>query len=205
MDEVIWAAVFVAVAGTGIAIALARRSRTWILAGIAFALGGIGIAGYALIPDPPLGTAVDVGGWFALVGFFSLLIATALTLVAIGSRGRRRFVVLLAATSLVVGTYLFWTSNWPARFGDVPTRCADTDHDLGPNGGVQRIPPGVRCFDGIAQTSSRPMPTEAVFVPADAICWLALLGWSVFYSFVASYPLMGMAWLFRRRPALALP
>jgi hypothetical protein len=206
MGEVGWTGVFTAVAVLGVVIAVARRSRTWLSAGIAFALGGIGYAGYyVIVPYPPVGTAADVGVWFGVVGFFFLVAATILTLVAMGPHGRRRFLVILAVATLAVGTYLFWTSNWAARFADVPSRCIDTGHHFGPRDGVQRIPPGVRCFNRIAQTRSGPMPTEEVWVQADAVSWLALAGWSVVCGFVMSFPLMGLAWPVRRRPALALP
>jgi hypothetical protein len=191
-----WTAVFATVAGIGIAIAAGRRSRAWILTGIAYTIGGIGYAMYFIVvPDPPVGTAADIGVWFGIGGFLFLFAATVLTLVAIGRRGRHRFLVLFAAATLVVATYEFWTSNWAARTGDVPTRCVNTGHNFGPRSSIQRVPPGVRCSD----------PAGQVFVPADAICWLALAGWSVFYGFVVSFPLMGLTWVVRRRPAFALP
>jgi hypothetical protein len=203
MEKVLWTAVFVVVAATGIAIAVGHRSRTWTAAGIALALGGTGIAFYdAFLPDPPTGTMTDIAGWAAVLGFFCLVIASALILVAIGSSGRRRFLVVLASTTLVVGTYQFWTTNWTARFGDVATRCADTGHALLP-GRVQRIPPGVRCYDEVALVHGRTVPRKAVLVRPDAICWLALGGSSLLYAFVISFPLMGLGWLLQRRSAFS--
>jgi hypothetical protein len=206
MEKAVWTVLFVAVAGTGIAIAVAHRSRMWTATGIALALGGAGIAFYiAFLPDPAVGTMTDIASWAAVVGFFCLVIAAVLILVAIGSHGRRRFLVVLAAATLGIGTYLFWTANWPARFGDVPTRCADTGHAFRPPGHVQRIPPGFRCYDDVALVHGRTVPRESVLVRPDAISWLALAGWSFYYAFAISFPLMGLAWLFQRRSASRRP
>jgi hypothetical protein len=131
-----------------------------------------------------------VAAWLAWVGFISITAAAALTLVAMGRRGRRRFLVVFAAATLVIGTYQFWTTNWVARFGDTATYCDDAGHALQP-GASKRIPPGVECAGG--------------FVDADGISWLALGGWSLFYGFAAAFPVMGLAWLIRQRPALPLP
>jgi hypothetical protein len=100
----------------------------------------------------------------------------------------------------VVGTYQFWTSNWAARFGDVPTRCVDTGHAFRPPGRVQRIPPGVRCYDDVALVHSKTVPKKTVLVPPDAICWLALLGWSLYYSFAMSFRSWGSPGFFGSAP-----
>ena len=191
---------FAVVAGVGIAMMFARGSRVWVAAGLAYAIGGVGFQTYYVIGltgafEAPLNnTAANVAVWFAAVGFISLLIAAVLTLVGIGRDGRHRFLIVFAAVTLTTATYMFWTSNWAARTGDVASRCFDTGYGVGPNAGIERIPPGVRCFDG----------TREVFVPADAICWLALVGWSLFYGFALSFPVYGLAWLAERRTMLAV-
>ena len=202
MEKAVWTAAFVAVAATGIAIVAARRSRTWIAIGILLALGGLGIAFYsAFLPDPPVGKSADIAVWADVLGFFCLVGAGALTLIAIGSQGRRRFLVVLAATTLAVGTYQFWTSNWAARFGDVQTQCLNTGH-AGLPGSVQRVPPGVHCYEDIALAGPKTVPRKVDFVPADAISWLALLGFSAYYACALTFTLMGAGWLLRRRSAL---
>jgi len=201
--EAVWIAVFLVVAATGLGIAAGRRSRSWTAAGIAFALGGAGIAFYnAFLPDPPVGTMTDVASWAAVLGFLCLVIACIFTLVAVGSGGRRRFLVVLAASTLVVGTYQFWSTNWAVRFGDPQTQCFDKGH-LGPPGGIQRIPPGVHCRDDTAVAHSGTVPMKTVFVPADGISWLALGGLSLYYAIALSFPLMGLAWVVRRRSSFA--
>ena len=44
---------------------------------------------------------------------------------------------------------------------------------------------------------------ERGFAPADGISWIALGGWSLFYAFAASFPIMALAWLARRTPGTA--
>jgi hypothetical protein len=148
----------------------------------------------------------DVAIWSATLGFFSLAGAMLVTLIALGAGGRRRFLLAFAATTLTIGVYQFWTSNWAARTGPATDRCISTGH-YGP-GRIERTPPGVHCVRG-DRFVSHPGPgnTELieprggdVFVPADAICWLALVGWSTSYGLLASFPLMGVAWVTRRRP-----
>jgi hypothetical protein len=191
--DVVWTGVFAGVVGSGIAMVLTRRSWTWIAAGAGYILGGIGLLVYLLITltgtyEPPFeGTAVDVAVWSAAVGFLVLCLTAALTLIAIGRIGRRRFLVVFTAATLAVTTYHFWTSNWAARFGGVPSRCSDAGH-LTTRAKVQRIPPGVLCPD----------EGREIFVAADGISWLALAGWWVFLGFAASFPLMGVGWLVRR-------
>jgi hypothetical protein len=200
MIDAIWTTVFIGVAAIGAALLVARRSRIWSAAGLAYVLGGIGFGTYNAIWlvgafEPPFdSTAVDVAAWFAVPGFFALLAATLLTLIAIGRRGRRRFLVVFAAATLAIATYQFWTANWAARFGQAEARCFDTQH-FASRANIQRVPPGVACFDR----------GNEVFVAADGISWLALAGWSVFYGFVASFPLMGLAWAVRQRPLPGSP
>ena len=86
--------------------------------------------------------------------------------------------------------YQFWTTNWVARFGDAAPWCAEAGHALAP-GTIDRIPPRVRCRDG--------------FALADGISWLALGGWSLFYGFALSFPIMGVAWAARRMPPFYRP
>jgi hypothetical protein len=196
--DVIWIAVFAALTGTGVAIAVTARTRLWTAAGLAFALGGLGYGTWAVfrlsgVFDPPAyGAAADVATWFGVAGALSIFAGMLVTLVALGQTGRRRFLVVFAAATLAVGMYEFWTSNWAARTGDVATRCSNTGHDFNSRSSIQRMPPGVRCLDGSRQ----------VFVPADAICWLALAGWSLFFAFVLSFPVLGMGWVVRRWPML---
>jgi hypothetical protein len=189
MVDVIWLGVWVAVTASGIAIIAGRWSRTWVAAGIGCVLGGVGFSvawASSLLGafDPPAeGNADEVAAWFGGLGFLFLVAAAVLTLIAIGRRGRRRFLIVWAAATLAIATYQFWTTNWPARYADTATWCSDTGHEFAP-GHVQRIPPGVQCADG--------------FASADGISWLALGGWSLFYGFVVSFPIMGLAWAARR-------
>jgi hypothetical protein len=190
-----------AVALGAIAVVMIARatSRAWLIAGWAYFVGGV-CAGVSWVIflltdpfDPPVDfTAAGVATWFGAVGFFAIAVAMAATLVAIGRAGRRRFVVVFAAATLAIGTYEFWTSNWAARTASATDRCIDTGHDFGPRTRIQRMPPGVICDER----------GHEVFVPADGICWLALAGWSVFWSLLASYPIMGLGWALRRRPRL---
>ena len=202
MIDVVWLAAWVAVTVAGAVIVRTGRSRLWVAAGIAYILGGIGATTYAAaevtgaIDRPAQGSADDVAVWFAPPGFLALLVATVLTLVAIGPRGRRRFLILFAAGTLAVATYQFWTTNWVVRFGDVASYCFDAGYAPAERG-IQRVPPGAYCSE-----PAIPLRDE-VFVPADGISWLALGGSSAFYGFAASFPLMGFAWVARRRPALA--
>jgi transposase InsO family protein len=140
------------------------------------------------------GTATDLAVWCGGLGFMALLAGAILTLIALGRRGRHQFLLVLAVTTLTIATYEFWTSNWAARYGDVSDRCFYAA--LAPGAGVQRVPPGVRCID--------PGDGEEVFVPADAICWLALGGWSLVYGFAASFPVMAIGWAARRRGGTVL-
>jgi hypothetical protein len=198
MSTAVWIAAFAALAATGVAIAVRARSQLWIVAGIAFALGGLGYETWYVVClagglDPPAdGAAADVAIWFALAGSLSILTGMVLALLALGREGRRRFLVVFAAALLVVGTYEFWTSNWAARTADAQWRCENSGHYFTDQATIQRLPPGVHCVEG----------TRDVFVAADAICWLALVGWSAFYAFVFSFPLLGMDWAARRRLAL---
>jgi hypothetical protein len=199
MLEVTWIAVFLVVTAVGIAMVVRRRTRIWVAAGIGYGLGGTGfvtsltIAVLSTAYDRP-GTATDLAVWFGGLGFMALLAGAILTLIALGRRGRHQFLLVLAVTTLTIATYEFWTSNWAARYGDVSDRCFYAA--LAPGAGVQRVPPGVRCSD--------PGSGEEVFVPADGICWLALGGWSLFYGFVASFPLMALGWAARRRGGTVL-
>jgi hypothetical protein len=194
MEEVVWTIVCAGVAAIGALIALARRSRAWTVAGAAFCLGGLALAvGTVVMPDPPVGAAADVAAWAEVLGALVILVGMVATLVAIGRAGRRKYLAVFAAATLAIATYQFWTTNWSARFGDVQTYCFDHGHGGGP---IQRVPPGVHCHDGKAD----------VFVPADGISWLALVGWSTYWGFIVAFPLMGLAWVVRRRPpGRALP
>jgi hypothetical protein len=189
VEESVWTTVYALVAGIGVLIALRRRSRAWVTAGIAFGLGGLGLAAYEIIlPYPPVGTAMDVAVWAEVLGGLSLFVGMVATLVALGRGGRRKFLALFAGVMLVVSTYQYWTTNWPARYGDVYSHCV---FERGQDGGgsIQRVPPGLHCRgDG-----------GEVFVAADAISWLALAGWSTYFSFIATFPVMGIGWLFTRR------
>jgi hypothetical protein len=191
MEEVVWTSVFAAVAGIGALIAIRSRSRAWTVAGVAYGLGGLGLAAYEIIlPYPPVGTATDVAVWAQVLGGPSVFVGMVATLVALGRGGRRRFLVLFAAVTLAVATYQFWTTNWPARFGEVRSYCTDQSLDFR-GGPVQRVPPGVTCYDR----------GQEEFVPADSLSWVALGGWSLFYGFVLTFPVMGFAWLITwRRP-----
>jgi hypothetical protein len=180
MDNVLWTALFLAVAGSGLAMLVMRRSWMWVLAGTAFVVGGIGCVPYAATEHPG-----DVALWLLPVGYLSLLAAAPLTLVAMGRRGRHRFLIVFAVATVAFTMQQFWTTNWPGRYADTATWCSDNGHELAP-GHIQRIPPGVQCADGV--------------VPADAISWLALAGWSTYYGFAVSFPIMGLAWLARRLP-----
>jgi hypothetical protein len=192
MEEVVWTSVFATVAGIGALIAIRRRSRAWTVAGVAYGLGGLGLAAYEIIlPYPPVGTATDVAVWAQLLGGLSLFVGMVATLIALGRGGRRKFLAMFAGITLVVSTYQFWTTNWPARFGDVQSHCFDRGHDGG--GPIQRIPPGLHCYDDGVQ----------VFVAADVISWLALAGWSTYLGFIATFPVMGIAWLISNRQQLA--
>jgi hypothetical protein len=160
------------------------RQRMWILAGTAWVVGGISSVLYLVAyPD-------DGATRFGTVGFFALLCAAPLTLIAIGRRGRRRFVIVFAAATLAIATYQFWTTNWPSRYGETATWCSD-NHDAHAPGRVERIPPGVHCENG--------------FIPADGLSWVALGGWSLFYGFALSFPVMAVLWAARQRPTIALP
>jgi hypothetical protein len=197
MEEVVWTAVFVMVACAGTLIAKRARSTAWTVAGIAYAVGGIGLAPYEILaPEPPSdGTALDIAVGLAMVGWFAIFVGMVATLVALGRGGRRRFLAFFGAVTLAIGTYQFWTANWPARFGDTATRCSEEGFALHP-AVVQRIPPGLQCHDSNARA----------FVPADGLAWVALVGWSLFYGFIATFPVMGLAWVISRRPrGRALP
>jgi hypothetical protein len=191
MEEVVWAACFVAIACVGVLMAMRRRSRAWSVAGVAYGLGGLAAAPYLIVvPDPSVGgTALDLATWSAAIGYLLIFAGMIVTLVAIGRAGRRRFLVLFAGVTLAIATYQYWTTNWPARFGDVGSQC--TNEGLALRGGsVERVPPGLNCYDR----------GNEVFVPADGLAWLALGGWSLFYGFVATFPAMGIAWLISNRP-----
>jgi hypothetical protein len=199
MVEIFWIAVWTALAAVGVVVLARGRSRAWLIAGAAYLVSGIGLGvGTAVVAvtdayGPPIDfTAVDVAVAFWIVGLVAVFAAMVATLVAIGRSGRRRFVIVFAATTLVVGTYEFWTSNWAARTAGATQRCADTQIALPSAARIQRVPPGVQCSydDG------------DVFVAADGICWLALAGWSIFWALLASYPIMGVGWAVRRRPVL---
>ncbi len=198
MGEVIWLAVSVALFAVGISLVLRGTSKSWRMAGVAYAVGAVGLGIHSVFNvtgalDPPLDyPEVDIAVWFGLIGFFSIAAAMLLTLIALGQAGRRRFLIVFAATTLVVGTYQFWTSNWAARTGTAADRCYDTGHDSGPNSRIERMPPGVRCSHGATE----------VFVAPDAICWLALFGWTAFDSLLLTFPITGVAWAARRRPML---
>src|SRR3954471_21743445 len=115
MGDVIWIAVYAAVTAIGVAIAVTARSRVWIMAGLAFAVGGLGYGAYWIFSlagalEPPADSApADVAIWFAVAGVLSIFTGMTLTLIALGRTGRRRFLVVFAAATLVVGTYEFWT------------------------------------------------------------------------------------------------
>ena len=196
MIDAFWCVTWAGVSAVGIGMVVRHRSRTWMAAGVAYTFGGVGfLVSWVLVLmgafDPPFdGSADEVAAWFGGVGFLVLVAAATLTLIAIGRRGRRRFLAVVAAATLAIATYQFWTTNWSARYADTATWCSDTRHDFAP-GDIQRIPPGVQCADG--------------FAPADGISWLALGGWSLFYGFAASFPIMGLAWLARRTPPPYLP
>ena len=198
MIDVVWLAAWVAVTVAGAAIVRSWWSRVWVAAGIAFMLAGIGCSTYIAVDltgaldHPAQSSADDVAVWFVRVGSLAVLAAAVLTLIAMGRRSRHRFLIVLAMTTFAVATLQFWTTNWVARYGDTSTRCSDTGHQHAP-GRIQRIPPGMYCEDA----------GREVFLPADAISWLALAGWSTFCGFFASFPVMGLAWAGRRRPALA--
>lgn len=190
MEEVIWAVVVTAgcgaVAGTALYIAIRGRSHTWRAAGIAYLVGAAGyMCWYWIVPDPPTdGTRLDIATSFGALGFLSILVGMVLTLVAIGQTGRRRFLFYLAAATLTIGTYQFWTTNWAARYADTRTRCTDYDHDFRA-GTIRRLPPEVVCTDR----------GKEVAVPADGISWFALAAWSSVFGFAAAFPLMGVVWL----------
>jgi len=186
-----WTSVFILVAAIGAAIAIWRPSRAWTLAGIGYGLGGLGLATYTVVlPDPPVGeTALDVAGWFETIGLMSLLVGMVSTLIALGGAGRRKFLQVLAVVTLTVAVYQYWTTNWPARFGDVASHCTNKGLDFRA-GPIRRIPPGLTCHDG----------GKEVFVAADGLSWVALAGWSLFYGFVFTFPVTGAAWLISRRP-----
>jgi hypothetical protein len=198
MEEIAWIVVSIAVAAIGVAVVVRAGSRAWLIAGLAYALGGLGYGVYWGIYltgafDPPIAfTAVDVAVWFGVVGFLAIAVAMVATLVAVGRAGRRRFVVVFAAATLAIGTYEFWTSNWAARTASATDRCVATGHEFGPRTRIQRMPPGVICDERGNET----------FVPADGICWLALAGWSIFWALLASYPIIGLGWALRQRPTL---
>ena len=200
MENIFWTAVSAAQAAIGITLVLRGRTRSWRLAGFAYALGGACNFVYSVIYlagafDPPIDfTAVDVAVLFGVVGFFATAGAMVATLVAIGRTGRRRFLVVFAASLLTIGTYEFWTSNWAARTGAPADRCVATGHQSfgSTTPRIERVPPGVWC----------PEQRSEVFVPADAICWLALVGWSTFWALLATYTIMGAGWALRRRPTL---
>jgi hypothetical protein len=213
MGDVIWTAPWIAVALIGGLIMVRGKSVSWRLAGVAYALTGIGTGTYVVVTltstyEPPFDSStLEVAVWFALGGFFAGIAAVPLTLIALGRGGRRQFALVFAAATLTIGVYEFWTSNWAARTADATTRCIDTGH-YGP-GRIQRIPPGVHCVKGdrfiTHERGGRKFIAPAggdVFVAVDAICWLALVGWSTFYGLLATFPLMGLAWAARRRPIL---
>ena len=201
MSAAVWIAVFGATALVGATLAVRGSSRSWRIAGVAFALGGAAFVPYGVICLTQgwngfyRSSAGDAAITAATVGLVAIFAALVFTLVALGRSGRRRFLVVFAALTLAIGVVQFWTASWAARMGDVPTRCSDTGHDFRPGQDrIERIPPGVRCADG---------PVE-LLVPPDALSWLALVGWSAYYAFVASFPLMALAWAVRRRPVLRL-
>jgi hypothetical protein len=189
MGEAIWTTVLVGVAVIGVLMVVRGESRAWRVAGVAYGLGGLGFAvGLVLMPHPTVGTAADVAAWAEVIGGLLIFAGMLVTLIALGRRGRRTFLVVFGAATLTIATYQFWTTNWPARFGDVQTQCFNRGH--GGGGTIQRVPPGLHCNDG----------DGTVFVPADGIAWLALAGWSTYYGFVIAFPVMGLAWAVRRRP-----
>jgi hypothetical protein len=176
-------------------------------AGAAYAFGGIGFLVSRILVvlgafDPPFDDSADeVAAWFGGIGFLMLVAAATLTLLAMGRRGRRPFLVVLAATTLTIATYQFWTTNWVVRFGDVATYCSDAGYAPARDLSIQRLPPGVRCSEWVWRRGEEyARAGDEVFVPADGISWLALGGFSLFYGFAASFPIMGLAWLARRLP-----
>jgi hypothetical protein len=199
MGNSIWVGAFAAIALIGTTLAIRGSSRSWRVAGGLYAVGGMLFLLYYVVClaggyEPPADGAIgDAAEWGYTIGVFAILAATMSTLIALGRPGRRRFVVVFAAATITTAVVLFWTSNWAARMTDPATRCSDTAHDWRPGWDrIERVPPGARCSD----------QGREVFVPADAISWLALGGWSAYYAFLATFPLMGLVWAARRRPIL---
>jgi hypothetical protein len=95
----------------------------------------------------------DIALWGLTLGFFSFAGALLMTLVALRAGGRRRFLMVFAATTLVIGVYQFWMSNWAARTASATDRCISTGH-YG-HGRIERIPPGVRGSRGGREFASR--------------------------------------------------
>jgi hypothetical protein len=195
----LWLALSVAIALAGVVLVVLGSSRWWRSAGAAFLLAGAALTVYEVIDlvydqyDVSHGTTGDLAAGALTVAALAILAGMVLTLVALGRAGRRRFLVVFATGILAIGVYEFWSSNWVARMGDPATHCSDRGHDFRPGlDRVERMPPGVRCADGGAE----------ILVAPDALSWVALVGWSVYYAFLASFPLMALAWVVRRRPVL---
>jgi hypothetical protein len=124
-----------------------------------------------------------------VVGLISLSVGAVLTLVAIGKQGRRQFLATFVTATFAVGLYEFWFSDWAAHFGDVATACANAGYDASARAHVERLPPRLHCYDrGID-----------VFVPPDAVAWVALAGSSLFYGFTTSFPLVALILAIRKR------
>jgi hypothetical protein len=121
---------------------------------------------------------------------------------------RRKLAIWGAATAVfVVGQ--FFTTDWPSRYDNPTATCNDRGWQeaqvvtirperghrpgivRGPAGHIQRVPPGVECI--------QPTGEGKYFLPADAISWLALIGYSAAFGFVTAVALVGLNSSLRRR------
>jgi hypothetical protein len=114
---------------------------------------------------------------------------------------RRKLAIWGAATAVFVVAQ-FFTTAWPSRYDNSIATCNDRGWKeaqyvtvrperghrpgimRGPTGHIQRLPPGVECI--------QPTGKGKYFLPADAISWLALIGYSAAFGFVTAVVLVGL-------------
>jgi hypothetical protein len=207
-------AIVTLVAAGGVMIVALNASRLWRAVGLGYTVGGAAIAPIFILPLPcDRWVCGDSGGpiigALAFCGFVCVFGAAALTLVALGRHGRRRFAALWLAAALVVGIIGFLDSTWAARY-DPLGRCFDGAPAMplspsGPRGyavggqgssteRVQVWPPGVHCSGA----------GYSYFVPARIVDGLILAAYAVSFGFLLGYPLTGLGWLLGRADAFAL-
>jgi hypothetical protein len=173
-----------AVSLAGLALWLVNCSRAWHVAGTCLVVGGAMVIPAFAEPLPCQGYVCDDTGTVARalegVGLCLIALGAGAVLVALGGRGRRRFLTVwaVAAAIFVVGGYL--DSTFPAGYspGD---RCADEGFGF-LRWEIERWPPGVRCFDQQGASD---------FEPAHFTDGLMLAGYSLLQGFLLAFPLLG--------------